>query len=131
MRYWNDGYIHASTNLAIIPGVSTKEKCMDLCLKHPECVTFIHHLFLRMCHLRPYPGSTTFLSAGSKSRSYVAGVRCDRSLPAKNPADGAYPPAGKTLFILPYIVQKRGPLQNNGLLLRIQDCQYENPFCFR
>ena len=29
-----------------------------------------------------------------------------------------------------YIVQKRGPLQNEGLLFRIQNCQDENPFLF-
>ena len=114
MRYWNDGIIHAP-NLATIPGVFTNEQCMDLCLQNTDCVIFVLLRISALCVLRPDDGSTTSLTPRG---GYSAGVRCDRSLPA-NPADGAYPPAGKTLFI--YIVQKRGPLQNKGLLLRIQD----------
>lgn len=96
MRYWNDGIIHAGPNLAIIPGVFTNEQCMDLCLQNTDCVIFIRRSLSALCFLRPYDGSTTSLTPRG---GYSAGVRCDRSLPA-NPADGAYPAAGKTLFIL-------------------------------
>ena len=124
MRYWNDGLIHAGPNLAMIPNVYTKEKCMDLCLGHSDCVIFMLDLDDNICFLRPYDGSTTSLTPRV---GYSAGVRCDRSLPA-NPADGAYPAAGKTSFILHRT--KKGPFTKWGTSISHSELSRWKPFLF-
>ena len=123
MRYWNDGFIHGP-NLAIIPGVFTNEQCMDLCLQNTDCVIFVLLRISALCVLRPDDGSTTSLTPRG---GYSAGVRCDRSLPA-NPADGAYPAAGKTSFILHRT--KKGPFTKWGTSISHSELSRWKPFLF-